>query len=81
MKTINKWSQKAWFMEIQLTVAINFMSSKDDDEKHKRDLKSDNIETMNHENADEVMEELFESILNRYQVWKHQWDVLILSLI
>ena len=81
MKTINKWSQKAWFMEIQLTVAINFMSSKDNDEKRERDLKSDNIETMNHENTDEVMEELFESILNRYQVWKHQWDVLIWSLI
>ena len=55
-------------MEIQLTIPINFMSSKDNDEKRERDLKSDNIETMNHENTDEVMEELFESILNRYQV-------------
>ena len=55
-------------MEIQLTIPINFMSSKDNDEKRERDLKSDNIETMNHENTDEVMEELLESILNRYQV-------------
>ena len=42
------------------------MSSKDNDEKHKRNLKSDSIEIMNHENADEIMEELLESVHNRY---------------
>ena len=31
-------------------------------------LKSDNIEIMNYDKADEVIEEVFESLLNRYQI-------------
>ena len=31
-------------------------------------LKSDNIEIMNYYKADEVIEEVFESLLNRYQI-------------
>ena len=31
-------------------------------------LKSDNIEIMNYDEADEVIEEVFESLLNRYQI-------------
>ena len=34
---------------------------------------------MIYDNADEAIEKIFESLLNRYE--KHQWDVVILSLI
>ena len=43
----------AW--KVQLIIAINFISSKDNDEKHS---KSDNIEIMIIDKADEVTEEI-----------------------
>ena len=44
---------------IQLTITINFTLSKDDnDEGHAMQWKSDNIETMINDEADEVMEAL-----------------------
>ena len=54
--------------KIDLTIAINFISSKDDnDEEHVMHSKSDKIEIMTNDEADEVTEELFKSLLNRYQ--------------
>ena len=54
--------------KIQLTVAINFISSKpDSDETRIMHAKSDNIEIMTGSETDEVIEELFESLLQRYQ--------------
>ena len=49
---------------IQLTIVINFICSKDTDEEHK----SDNIEIMINDKTDEVIEELFQSSLSRYQI-------------
>ena len=54
--------------KIQLTVAINFISSKDNDEEHVIHSKSGNIEILINDKSDEVIEKLFESLLNRYQI-------------
>ena len=54
-------------MEHSLTKAINFISSKDDDEDFVMHSKSKNKEIMIHDNADEVVEEHLELILNRNQ--------------
>ena len=59
-KTQGKW-------KIQLTVAINFISSKDSDVTHTMHTKSDNIEIMIGNETDEITEELLHSILQRYQ--------------
>ena len=53
--------------KIQLTIAIYFISSKDNDEKRTINSKSNNIETMINDKADEVIEELFQSLLSIYQ--------------
>ena len=50
--------------KIQLTIATNFISSKDTYEESE---KSDNIEIMINNKADEVLEEFFQSPLSRYQ--------------
>ena len=44
----------------------NFISSKDNDEECVMHLKSDNTEFMISDNADEVIEELFQSLFSRY---------------
>lgn len=44
--------------KIQLTSAINFLSSKDTDEESLMHSVSDNIETMINDKADQVIEEL-----------------------
>ena len=48
-------------------MAINFMSSKDSDETHTKHTKSHNIEIMMGNEIDEIIEELFESLLQKYQ--------------
>ena len=54
--------------KIQLTITINFISSKDDnDEEREMHSKSDNIETIMNDKADEFIEELVESLKKRYQ--------------
>ena len=62
-----KWSQTIWHMENSLTTAINFISSKDNNEQnyimHSR---SDNIEIMGKDKADEVIKKSFDSLENRY---------------
>ena len=52
--------QKSDTWKIELTVAINFVSSKDDYEKRVMQSTSNNIEVMINDNGDEVIEELFE---------------------
>ena len=55
-------------MEIQLTIKVNFISYEDDNDKEREiHSKSDNIEIMMNDEADEVIEEPFESLLTRYQ--------------
>ena len=53
--------------KIKLTMVINFISSKDSDEIRKMHTKGDNIENMMVSETDEVIKELFESILQIYQ--------------
>ena len=48
-------------------MANNFISSIDNDEEVVMHSKSDNIEIMINNEADEVIKELFDSIKNRYQ--------------
>ena len=55
-------------MEIQLTIEINFISSKDINEDSTMHSKSDNIEVMTYDGANEVIEERFESPLSKYQI-------------
>ena len=52
---------------IQLTIAINFIFSKDTDEERVMHSKSDNIEIVIYNKGDKVIQELFESFLFRYQ--------------
>ena len=51
----------------QLTIANNFFSSIDKNEERVIHSKSDNIEIMINDEADEVIKELFDSLKNRYQ--------------
>ena len=53
--------------KIQLTMAINFMSSKDSDETHIMHTKSNNIKIMLSNETDKIIREIFESLLQRYQ--------------
>ena len=54
--------------KIQLTIAINVVSSKENGEDLVMHSKNDNIEFMIYDNTDEVTEELLESLRNRYQI-------------
>ena len=61
--------------KIQLTITINFVSSKDDNDKEcLMHSESDNIEITINDESDEVIEELFKSLLNRHQKdWEKNW--------
>ena len=58
-------TQGEW--KIQLTMAINFISSKDSNETRTMDTKSNNIEIMIGNETDEIVRKRFESLLQRYQ--------------
>ena len=54
-------------LEIQLTITINFNSSKpDSDETRIKHTKSYNVEIMMGNETDEIIEDLFKSLLQRY---------------
>ena len=53
-----------WKIQI---ITINFISSIDDDEQHVVHSKSDNIEIMMNDVADEVIKQLSDSLKNGYQ--------------
>ena len=55
--------QKSDTWKIQLTIAINFISSKDYDEKLVMHSKSNNIEFMSYDNVNEVVNELLKPLL------------------
>ena len=59
-KTQGKW-------KIHLTMTINFFSSKDSEEIRIMHSKSDNIEILIGNETNESIEELFESLLQRWQ--------------
>ena len=64
---------KTWVEEtpsewkIKLTMAINFISSKDSDDARTMHTKGNNVEIMVGSETDEIIEELFESLLQLYQ--------------
>ena len=53
--------------KIQLTMRINFISSKDSEETRTIHTKSNNVEIMIGSETDNITDELFESFLQRYQ--------------
>ena len=53
--------------KILLTMKINFFPSKDSEETRTMSTKTDNIEIMMSDETDEIIEELFESLLQRLQ--------------
>ena len=61
----NHKTQGEW--KFQLIMIINFMYSKDSDGIRTMLTKSNNIEIMMGNEADEIIEELFESLLQKYQ--------------
>ena len=68
-----KFGNKSWIEEtssewkIQLTMAINFISSKDSDETRTMQTKRNNVETMISSETNETIKDLFESFLQKYQ--------------
>ena len=59
-------NKREW--KIQLTAQINFISLKpDSDETRAMHTKSDNKEFMNGSDTDEIIKDLFKSLLQRYQ--------------
>ena len=59
-KTQGKW-------KIQLTMSINFISSKDSDETRNLHTKINNIEIIMGNETDEIIDELFETFSQNYQ--------------
>ena len=53
--------------KIQLTIANNFISSTDKDDECVMHSKSDNIAVMVNDKVDEIIEDLFDALKNRYQ--------------
>ena len=64
-KTLLEETSSEW--KIQLTMATKFISSKDSDETRTMHAKSNNVEIMMSSKTDEIIEELFESFLQKYQ--------------
>ena len=64
-KTWVKETPSEW--KIQLTMAINFNSSKDSDETRTMHTKSNDVEIMMRSETNEIIEDLFESFLKKYQ--------------
>ena len=65
--------KKTWVEEtpsewkIQVTMAINFISSKDSEETRTIHTESNNVEIMMGSETDEIIEELFKSFFQKYQ--------------
>ena len=59
-KTSSEW-------KIQLTMAINFISSKDSNETRTMHTRSNNVEIMVGSETNEIIKHLFESFLQKYQ--------------
>ena len=66
-------ANKSWLEEtssewkIQLAMAINFISSKDSDEIRTMHTRSNNVEIMVGSETNEIIKDLFESVLQKYQ--------------
>ena len=62
---IDLQSSDTW--KIQLTISTNFISSKDTEEERVMYAMSGNIKFTSHNDANDVVNELFESLLSRYE--------------
>ena len=62
---IDLQSSNTW--KIQLTIAVNFISSKDTEEEHVMHSPRDNIKSATYNDVNKVANEFFESLLLRYQ--------------
>ena len=60
--------QKSGSWKIQLTIAISFISSKDIDDERGVHLKSNNTDFITYDDANEVIDQLFELLLSRYKI-------------
>ena len=67
LKDIINNLKKSGTWQIQLTISNNFIFSIDNDEEHVIHSKSDNIELVINDEADEVIKKNFHSLKNRYQ--------------
>ena len=63
--TIDLQNSDPW--KIQLTITIHFISSKDAEEEYVMHSRSDNIKFTSYNDANEVVDELFESLHSRYE--------------
>ena len=75
---INLQEPDTW--KIQLTIAINFVSSKDAEEKHVMHSKSENKKFALYNNVNGVVDKPFLShfFQNIKAILKHQWEGVIL---
>ena len=55
-------------MENQLLIATKFMSFKDNDQEHMVHSKSNSVIIIINDKADEIIKEIFQSHLSRYQI-------------
>ena len=60
-----KWKMDTW--KIQLTLAINFISSKDAEEERVMHSRSNNVKLTSHNDAHQVVDQLFESLHSKYE--------------
>ena len=67
MRNIITDLQKSDTWKTQLTIAINFISSEDAEEECVKHSKSNNIKVTSYDDANEVVDELFQSLCSRYQ--------------
>ena len=67
LKNIIMGFQNSDTWNTQLTIAINFISSKDVEEESVLHSRSENIKFKSYNNANEVVDELFESLRSTYQ--------------
>ena len=67
LKDIINNLKKSDMWRTQLTIANNFICSIDNDEEHVMHSRSNNIEIMINDEADEAIKELIDSLKNRYQ--------------
>ena len=68
MRDITITLQKSETWKIQLTIAIDFVSSKNFDEERIMLWKSGNIKFMSFDNANEFVNELFKELFSIYQI-------------
>ena len=60
--------QKSGTWKFQLTIAVNFLLSIDVDEERVMHLKRNNIDVLTYDNVNDIVDELFESLLSRYHI-------------